>query len=217
VAFFQDKDRGRSRLRLIAMAIVGVVLGVAIGATTSWWYAPVAGWVSASLTYVVWVWLVIGRLDSSQTKEHSTREDPGSAISEFLILAASLASLVAVGVLLLRGGADHAGVRAVVAGLAFASVALSWTLVHTLYTLRYARVYYGEPVGGIDFNTRSESPRYVDFAYLSFTLGMTFQVSDTNLQTSQLRSIVLRHTLLSYVFGSVVLASVVNLVAGLVA
>jgi uncharacterized membrane protein len=76
-------------------------------------------------------------------------------------------------------------------------------------------VYYSEPIGGIDFNTSEEDPRYVDFAYLSFDLGMTFQVSDTNLHTSELRAIVLRHTLLSYVFGSVVLATTINLVAGL--
>lgn len=195
--------------------LFGVAVGLPVGFTTSWWYAPVAGWAGACLLYIVWVWLVVGHLGPDETRAHATREDPGSAISELLVLIASIASLVAVVVLLVRSHGATGLAEGGVAALAVGSVALSWTLVHTLYTLRYARVYYSEPVGGIDFNTSDEDPRYVDFAYLSFDLGMTFQVSDTNLHTSELRGIVLKHTLLSYVFGSVVLATTINLVAGL--
>jgi uncharacterized membrane protein len=80
--------------------------------------------------------------------------------------------------------------------------------------LRYARLYYTEPQGGIDFN-QDEPPAYRDFAYLAFTLGMTYQVSDTALKNSTIRITVLRHTLLSYVLGAVVLAATINLVVGL--
>ena len=100
-----------------------------------------------------------------------------------------------------------------VALLAIVSVALSWTLVHTLYALRYARMYY-RTGGGIDFNQK-EDPQYSDFAYLSFTLGMTFQVSDTDIRSSNIRRSILHHTLLSYLFGTVIVAATVNLVAGL--
>ena len=75
-------------------------------------------------------------------------------------------------------------------------------------------MYFAAPEGGIDFN-QEESPQYSDFAYLSFDLGMTYQVSDTTLRSSELRRTVLKHTLLSYLFGSVILATVINLVAGL--
>jgi uncharacterized membrane protein len=159
--------------------------------------------------------MVVGRLGPTQTQTHATLEDPGSTISELLVLVASVASLAAVVVLLVRAHSVSGLAQGAIAGLALGSVALSWTLIHTLYTLRYARVYYSDPIGGIDFNTQDELPRYVDFAYLSFDLGMTFQVSDTSLRTSELRAIVLKHTLLSYVFGSVVLATVINLVAGI--
>jgi uncharacterized membrane protein len=94
------------------------------------------------------------------------------------------------------------------------SVVLSWTLLHTLFTLRYARLYYEGADGGIEFN-QTEPPSYGDFAYLAFTLGMTFQVSDTNLKTHLIRMTALRHGLLSYLFGSVILATMINLVAGL--
>jgi uncharacterized membrane protein len=207
---------GRSRLRLIVMLVVGAIVAVVTGLlSTSWWYAPVAGWAASCLVYIVWVWTIVWPFDPAQTRDHATREDPGSAISEVLVLVASVASLGAVAVLLIRSHDEKGFAEGAMAALAVASVALSWTLVHTLYTLRYARVYYGDPVGGIDFNNPDEPPRYSDFAYIAFDLGMTFQISDTSLQTSQLRAIVLGHTLLSYLFGSVVLATTINLVAGL--
>jgi uncharacterized membrane protein len=212
---FSDRDKGRSRLRLIIMMAFGALVAVLVGLATSWWYAPVAGWAGSCLLYIVWVWMVVGRLGPTQTQTHATLEDPGSTISELLVLVASVASLAAVVVLLVRAHSVSGFAQGAIAGLALGSVALSWTLIHTLYTLRYARVYYSDPIGGIDFNTQDELPRYVDFAYLSFDLGMTFQVSDTSLRTSELRAIVLKHTLLSYVFGSVVLATVINLVAGI--
>jgi uncharacterized membrane protein len=93
-------------------------------------------------------------------------------------------------------------------------VAAAWIIVHTLFMLRYARLYYSSPHGGIDFN-QDEPPAYRDFAYLAYTLGMTYQVSDTALKNSTMRATALRHTLLSYVLGAVVLAATINLVVGL--
>jgi uncharacterized membrane protein len=77
-----------------------------------------------------------------------------------------------------------------------------------------ARLYYSHPAGGIDFNQQAP-PRFSDFAYLAFTVGMTFQVSDTDLQTPTVRAAVLRQALLSYLLGAVILATTINLVAGL--
>ncbi|MDT5017597.1 MAG: hypothetical protein QOD39_3757, partial [Mycobacterium sp.] len=79
--------------------------------------------------------------------------------------------------------------------------------------LRYAMLFYSGPEGGVNFNQPS-SPRYTDFAYLAFTIGMTFQVSDTDLRTPAFRATALRHALLSYLFGAVIVATTINLVAG---
>ena len=98
--------------------------------------------------------------------------------------------------------------------LAVASVALSWFTVHILFMLRYAQLYYTGPDGGVNFN-QDAPPRYLDFAYLAFTIGMTFQVSDTDLEKSAIRAAALRHALLSYLFGAVILAATVNLIAQL--
>jgi uncharacterized membrane protein len=109
-----------------------------------------------------------------------------------------VASLLAVALVITAGSTGGTGARNARAALAVASVVLSWTVVHTVYTSRYARLYYSGPNGGINFNQQTP-PRYSDFAYLAFTftLGMTFQVSDTDLQTAEIRATALRHALLS--------------------
>jgi uncharacterized membrane protein len=196
------------------MMTVGAIAGVATGLAGLWGYAPVVGWAAAALTFSAWIWTVITRMSPGQTAAHATREDPSRATTEVLILAANLASLAAVGFVLIRANSLQGAARGLLAGLALSSVAASWLLVHTLYTLRYARLYYSGPNGGVNFNQK-EPPRYTDFAYLAFTLGMTYQVSDTDLQTHAVRATALRHGLLSYLYGSVILATMINLVAGL--
>jgi uncharacterized membrane protein len=196
------------------MMTVGAIAGVATGLAGLWGYAPVVGWTAAALTFSAWIWTVITRMSAGQTAAHATWEDPSRATTELLILGANLASLAAVGFVLIRANSLQGAARGLLAGLALASVAASWLLVHTLYTLRYARLYYSGPNGGVNFNQEAP-PRYTDFAYLAFTLGMTYQVSDTDLQTHAVRATALRHGLLSYLYGSVILATMINLVAGL--
>ena len=204
----------RYSTRLVVMLLVGVVAGVATGLTGDWSFAVIVGWGAACIVYIAWVWLVIGGMDAAATAGHATREDPSRAASEFLILLAGLGSLGAIVFLLLAEGVTSGAQRGILASIVVVSVALSWTLVHTLFTLRYASLYYRAEVGGVDFN-QPELPRYGDFAYLAFTIGMTYQVSDTNLRTHAIRMTALRHGLLSFPFGSGILATVINLVAGL--
>jgi uncharacterized membrane protein len=100
--------------------------------------------------------------------------------------------------------------------LSVVSVALSWALVNTVYAFKYARLYYfDEPdVGGIDFK-QEEPPSYSDFAYLAFTVGMSFAVSETEPTSSRTRKVALGHALFSYVFGTGILAVAINLVTNL--
>jgi len=147
-------------------------------------------------------------MDAPTTQAHATADDPGRASSDVIVLVA-VASLAAVGVVLVKASSATGLTQGLLAGLGVLSVALSWFAVHTLFMLRYAMLYYLDPVGGIDFN-QDEKPVYTDFAYLAFTLGMTFQVSDTDLKTHTIRATALRHGLLSYLFGAVILATTVN-------
>ncbi len=97
---------------------------------------------------------------------------------------------------------------------ALVAVVASWTSLHTVYALRYAWVWYTAPVGGIDFH-QVEPPRYSDFAYVAFTVAMSFAMSDPDVGSSALRRTVLGHALLSYTFGTVIVALLVNVVAGI--
>ncbi|GAB3579216.1 DUF1345 domain-containing protein [Leifsonia lichenia] len=199
---------------MIAAFLFGFIVAMLTGVLGEWQFALITGWAGACVVYIVWVWSIVWRMDADETRSHATREDPGTTVSDLLLLIASLAGVVAIVFVLVAARQVHGAPQAWLALLAIASVALSWTLVHTIYTLRYARMYYHQPQGGIDFN-QDEPPRYSDFAYVAFTLGMTFQVSDTNIGNPHIRRAILRHTLLSYLFGSVILATTVNLVAGL--
>ena len=195
------------------MAVLGVGAAAVTGAIGDWALAPIVGWGVACVTYITWVWLTIAPMDAATTAGHATREDPSRGVADLLIVLTSLASLGAVAFLLLETRTT-AGQQGIQAGVAVLSVALSWVLLHTLFTLRYASLYYSGVDGGVSFN-QTAPPSYGDFAYLAFTLGMTFQVSDTNIEDHSVRMTALRHGLLSYLFGSVILATLINLVAGL--
>lgn len=202
------------RTRQLISAAFGVVAGVLTAVFGSWFYAPAIGWDATALVFLTTVWLGIWPMSVKTTAEHATREDPSRATSDVFGLCAAVASLAAVGIVLVRAH-DATGLdKGMLAGLGFLTVAVSWATVHTIFTLRYALLYYTEPVGGVDFNV-PELPSYRDFAYLALTIGMTFQVSDTNLKSSDIRATALRHGLLSYLFGSLILAAAVNIIAGL--
>jgi uncharacterized membrane protein len=204
----------RSTVRLVVMLAAGTAAAAVTGLLGWWPYAATVGWAIAALVYSTWVWIVISGFDATQTRSHASREEPARGIADALVVALSIASLVAVGFVLVRASSLTGAAEVLLAVLALVSVGLSWFMLHTLFTLRYARLYYASEGGGIDFN-QTDAPRYSDFAYLAFTVGMTFQVSDTSLTSHGIRIAVLRHALLSFVFGSVILATTVNLVAGL--
>jgi uncharacterized membrane protein len=204
------RDTGAVRI-LVAVAL-GVAVAVVVGNTAGWRFA-LAGWIVTAGTYVVWTQLIVLGMDAEQTCRWATREDPTRWIADAVILSASVASLGGVGYVVAAGSrAGHEALAAAVFGIL--TVAASWVAVHTLYTVHYARLYYSDEPGGINFHD-PEPPRFRDFAYLAFTVGMTYQVSDTEIGLTTIRATVLRHALLSYLLGAVVLAVTINLIAGL--
>ena len=202
--------RTKLLVALAAAAVGGAVAAVA-GAPLD---APLIGWDILALVFCGWVWLTVWRINPEETAAYAKREDPSVDVADVVLLAAAIASLVAVGFLLVGAGDLNGAAKYVQAGFAVASVFVSWILVHTVFALRYARLYYGGKPGGIDFN-ESDDPDYGDFAYLAFTIGMTFQVSDTDLQTKPIRRMALRHAWISFPLGAVIIATSINLVAGL--
>lgn len=210
-----SSDRARNRkLRATAMAIGGAFALALTGLLGAWAYAPAVGWTIAALIYNSSVWFTIVPMDAARTAVHAVEEDPGRRTSDLLILLAAIGSLAAV-VLVMAGSKDVIGAgRLLLALLALSCTAMSWLMVHTLFTLRYAELYYSDEPGGIEFN-QTQPPQYTDIAYMAFSIGMTYQVSDTNITTRPLRSAALAHSLLAFVFGTGILATTINLVVSL--
>jgi uncharacterized membrane protein len=195
----------------------GGAASVAVAWFVVWQLTVLVAWDVAALIVLGGVWSHVGRFDAAQTQAFAVREDDTRRGAELLLLLAGTASLVGVAFAFLKAQ-EQGGYREVLLeAMGIATIAISWFVVHTTFALRYAHLYYREPVGGIDFKTDPpESPDYHDFAYLAFTVGMTYQVSDTDVTGRELRRTVMRHGLLSFLFGAVILAATVNVIAGLV-
>jgi uncharacterized membrane protein len=193
---------------------LAVALAVGFAASIPLSYDVTLGWDVAAATYAAVVWLTSWPLDADGTARNAVREDPTRPVADVLLLAAAVASIAAVAFAIADASTTSGSAKALRAAVGVGTIVCSWFLVHTVFTLKYARAYFGSGEGGIDFKT-DKRPRWTDFAYLSFTVGMTFQVSDTDLQTGEFRRLALRHSLLSYLFGAVIIAVAINLVAGL--
>ena len=205
---------GLAAKRVVVGSIGGLAAaGLAVGEGASWSVAALCATDVAALVFVTWVWLTVARADASATARLARAEDASRAAAESVLIGAGSASLLAVAFTLGEASRAQAPARGLLTGLTLASVALAWSSVHTVYALRYARSYYSPPDGGIDFH--DERPDYLDFAYLALTIGMTFQVSDTDLTGKRVRRIALHHALTSYVFGTVIVAITVSSVAAL--
>jgi uncharacterized membrane protein len=213
IQYARDKQTASGTIRILVSLLFGIAAGFVGERLTAWYSVPLIAWDTAAIVYLVWMWFTIWKLQESDTANFAVREDPSRGVTDFVLLFASIASLGAVAMVLLSGSSGTAA-TAWRAGLGVFSVVLSWALVHTVFMLRYAELYYTGSPSGVEFGGTTR-PSFKDFAYLSFTVGMTFQVSDTGFSSTAFRALALRHALLSYMFGTVIVATTINLVAGL--
>jgi len=201
--------------RVVVLFGLGLVAGVVAAFFATSHVAILIGWDVAALSYVTLVWLTVGGADSARTEAIATIEDDTRPVAHLLVLMAAVASLAGTGFELYRASNSTGAAKFFLSAVGVITVFVSWATVHTMFMLRYAHHYYRQPIGGIDFKS-GERPDYRDFAYVAFTIGMTFQVSDTDIQSQVVRRTVLQQALLSYLFGAVILAVMVNVVAGLI-
>ena len=202
--------------RRVALA---VVLGAVAGAVTAfagpWQLAVLVGFDAWAIAQVVWVIVKVLPLDAERTRAHSLTEDDSRTSASLAIVTAALACLGGVVLALIKARQVAGGGEVVLTIVAVASVVLAWLTVHLVFILRYADLYYNDDVGGIDF-PGGEAPDYRDFAYLGFTVGMTYQVSDTNITSRDIRRTVIRHALISFLFGTVIIGVTINVMAGFI-
>lgn len=193
---------------VLAGAAVGVVVGVPTESASLGFLSSMA---ATETFFVVSGWWVLWPMDSEATHRNARREEFRPVVEELAVVSTAVCALGAIGTLLVS---DRSGRSQAAAAVALMGVFMAWAALQLMYAARYAFIYYTAPEGGIDFNNK-DRPRYIDFLYFSYNLGMTYQVSDTDVSSSVLRSVILRHCLLSYVFGTSTLATAVNLVVGI--
>lgn len=196
----------------LGIAVAAGILTAASGRWIPMTSGALLGLAVFGLVLVVLGWLALWPMDGAATKAHvSTRAKESPTLSEALIIGIPLAGLTSIVAFLTSGGSASDPWPA---AMALVGVAMSWGALHMMYATRYALHYYGEgKSGGIDFNSDHE-PSFRDFLYFSYNLGMTYAVSDNNITDPIIRSVVLRHALLAYVFGTAILATTINLVVG---
>jgi uncharacterized membrane protein len=200
-------------VRLGGSVVVGAAIGVVVGALTDAALGILAGIAATGAIFIATGWILLWPMDADATHRNAHREEFRPVVEELVVVAAALGALVCIVVLLVSG---HSHADPAAAATALAGVFTAWGGLHLMYAARYASLYYTPTAGGIDFNDRDYRPAFRDFFYFSYNLGMTYQVSDTSVSNPTIRAVALRHCLLSYVFGTVILATTIDLVAGMV-
>lgn len=199
------------KARFAFAAVIGAIAGILAGLLLDRSIALLAGWDAFAFVLAGLILLDFFRHSHSakQTAMIAGQDDMGSKALDTIVLVAGFASIIAVAMLM---SAKDSGLSHAVFGLM--SIMLSWLVIHLIYTLRYAHLYYKNQRGGIDYNS-NEKPVFTDFAYLAFTIGMTYQVSDTSITDSEIRKTALFHAVVSFIFGVVIIASTINTVVSL--
>ena len=216
----------RWRLALaLAVGVSAVLLAPALLGTLA---RVVVGWVGFAATDLALILLGMWQADTSDIRRVAASEDLPRNQAFVLVVGAAMASLGAVVGLMgsLKGISKDLRVLHVV--LSVAAVVLAWTLVHLVFTLRYAHTYYdvdkdtGQDIGGLVFpddqcnnGGPKLTPNYLDFAYFSFIVGMTAQTADIGIGNRTLRRISLLHSLISFVFNTVIVALTIGTIGGL--
>jgi uncharacterized membrane protein len=218
--FFYKLD---ANYRLMISATVGIIVFFCCDRSLTTPDLALASWIGCALTVIILNWIIILTSHPMEVKKIAKLQDSSRHLLFAIIITASLVSLVAIIFLLKSVKNVSETVKNEHIGLAITAVAVSWWLVHTVFTLKYAHMYYdtstddGKPlkVGGLDFPDTKE-PDYLDFVYFAFVVGMTFQVSDVVITDRSIRHACLVHGIISFLFNTAIVALSINVISGLV-
>lgn len=225
----RDKSGGLPLLaqyKGIHKLLVALAIGVVAFFMLSWTKLAtevviILAWDCFCLAMIIFSWMVFMQTDEKQLCEVCDRQDEGVHAIFVMVIAAVFVSLFGVVLLLAGGGAGDKLPKVLQTVISLSPVLFSWFLLHTVFTIRYAHLYNddnkldtGSKKGGLSFPDK-DNPDYVDFAYFSFVIGMTFQVSDISITSRRIRRFVLLHSVISFAFNTVIVALTINSIAGL--
>jgi uncharacterized membrane protein len=213
-----------ARHRMIYSIIAALIVWFGLRGRVQPSTQSIATWDVFALSILVLAWLTIITTPPEKLRARAQMQDVSHIVIFIFVLVAACAGLFSVGFLFLNKTVvinhPHFLVHLL---MSLVAVICSWSLVHTVFGLRYAHTYYGDPdgptgpkphAGGLEFPGERE-PDYMDFAYFSFVIGMCFQVSDVQVTSRDLRKLVLVHAMLSFGFNTVILALTINTVSAL--
>ncbi len=206
--------------------MVGAAVGLALFFATPWLGVPTSsralvGWNGGALLYLFLTWRLFITANEEEVRRQACHEDETPWGLLILVIGAVIASLVGIVQALMAAKHDAPMGQDLVAGLAVLTLIVSWLMLQTIFTLHYAHRYFGdidrdgEINGGFRF-PGEPAQTYLDFVYLSFCIGATFQVSDTNVERRALRNLITTHGAVAYFYNTTILALGINILSGLV-
>lgn len=219
---FPELDAHHRFFLSIVAALAALAIGWLVGQGWPTWL--LTGWDAFAFASLALAWWRIVRATPAEAVRSSKLDDSSYAAIFMLVVLGACASLLGAGYLLSAAKDLGSAAKAARAALAVGTVIGSWALIHTAFTLRYAHLFYRidddedekkTEGSGLDF-PNEKWPDYLDFAYFSFVIGMTSQVSDVQISSREHRRLALVHGMLSFVFNTVILALSINLAASLV-
>src|SRR5215217_8551466 len=129
--------------RTVIVGSIGLLVAVVLLWFVPWGMAVVAGWDVAALAFLASVWPIIIGADSSHAAQLATREDETRGSATALLVAASVAILLGVGFAITLARGASGPLQGLLIGAAVLTIVLSWTVVNTIFTLRYAYLHFG--------------------------------------------------------------------------
>ena len=207
--------------RLFICGAMTIVLAVLLFSPLGWELAFLISWVISGTTYLFLLFFILLNADGPTTKQRASQAEPNRLLLLVVIVVVTLLSIMGVGILVTSIGAHKKGHFVLLLGfLSVAAIMLSWVILHTGFALHYCRLYYddkdaqGRPFeGGMRTGfifPDSDEPCYMDFCYTAFTIALTYAISDTDVNRTDMRAVVIVHSFLSFLFYSTVLTIVLN-------
>ncbi len=188
--------------RFLAFLAIFAIAFASSFATLGWTHALMTGFDIAGVFFLIAIIPVLRTHGVTRMREHAAQNDANRVM---LLVITSIVMLAILTAVASEAQADHPPKALIVATLAVA-----WLFTNMIYALHYAHLYYAAgSSGGLGFSGKG-NPDYGDFIYFAFTLGMTFQTSDTAVETAALRRVVTAHSFAAFVFNIGVLAFTIN-------
>lgn len=199
--------------RIVFSLLFAVVTYCLLPHSSNTYFNALILWDLFAFCYLLLCWIVLCTLPISLIQHRASKEDGSKLYVLAMVILSSLTSLIAVLLMIIH---NDNGINKILAlSITLIGMAFSWSIVHTIFTFHYAHLHYEKPSSGLLFPGDEKRHDYLDFAYFSFVIGCTFQVSDVAILSKKIRRLALFHGLLAFLLNTFVVALSINIIAGL--